>query len=371
MKKLIIFVVIIVILVGIGLALKRPSQLAAKIYVAAEGNSTIAVIDPIDQQKIGEISLSIEHDGGFLPFAPHNVQASPDGLRIWVTANAGSHQNHSGSELIPRALAHGDAPGDDDDQLVFIDPFTDKITGRLPLGTGLHLAHIVFTPDSRYAYVTAQKGDKIYKINVESLTVEKEITTPVGSEPHGLRIDPAGHTAYVAMLGSKSLGRLDLTTDQISYTPLGGQAVQTGITPDGEYVVTSLYDTKQLAIFRPATGNLSFINLGNDSRGPIQMYPTPDSRFVYLADQGFYFNQPIGRAVLKIDLALGQVVKRIETGQAPHGVVISPDGAYAYVTNLLDGNVAVINTASDEVTTTINVGKEPNGITYWQKIIGK
>lgn len=342
MKKLLWPLIILAAVAAIVLSLIPRRQPTEKVYVAVEGDGAIAVIDPARQKVIKKIDLSIEHDGGLLPYAPHNVQVSPDGRSVWVTANAGSHQDHAASLFIAPALAHGDeVESGENDEIIVIDPLTDEISARLPLDLDLHLAHVVLTPDNRYAYATAQEAGKIYKINTRALTVEKIISAPPGSEPHGLRIARDGQTAYVAMLGSKSLGILNLATDTMTFVPLGGQAVQTGVTPDGQKVVISLYDKKQLAVYEPATKKLSFIPLPFDARGPIQMYATADSRFVYLADQGYYFDQPTGRSVFKIDLTTNQIAKTIETGNGPHGVTLSSNNRFIYVTNLLDGDVAI------------------------------
>ena len=105
--------------------------------------------------------------------------------------------------------------------------------------------------------------------------------------------------------------------------------------------------------------------LPQGAKGPIQMYSTPDSQFIYLADQGYYFEQPASDLVYKIDLLAGIVVKEIKAGSAPHGVVVSPDGAFVYVTNLLSNDVSVIDTATDTEVGRIPVGKEPNGVSFW------
>jgi len=100
------------------------------------------------------------------------------------------------------------------------------------------------------------------------------------------------------------------------------------------------------------------------------MYTTPDSQFVYLADQGYYLDQPEGNSVYKIDIAQKKVVKQIKVGRAPHGVVISREGRFVYVTNILGDDVSVIDTRTDKEIYKIRVGKEPNGISIWNKNSG-
>ena len=78
----------------------------------------------------------------------------------------------------------------------------------------------------------------------------------------------------------------------------------------------------------------------------MQIYPTPDSKYVYVADQGYYFNQPNSDLVYKIDLQEMKVAETIKSGTAPHGVVVSQDGKFVYVTNLLSDDLSVIDTSA-------------------------
>ena len=141
------------------------------------------------------------------------------------------------------------------DEIIVIDPLTDKIIKRIEMGTDLHLSHVALTPDSNYAIVAAQTKGVIYKINAKTYEVEKEINTEKGGEPHGLRISPDSKTAYIAMLGGKSLGILDIAQMSLTNVPLKGAAVQTGVTPDGKYALASVYDAKSLAVYDIASKN--------------------------------------------------------------------------------------------------------------------
>jgi YVTN family beta-propeller protein len=50
------------------------------------------------------------------------------------------------------------------------------------------------------------------------------------------------------------------------------------------------------------------------------------------------------------------VTARIPVGHNPRGILLSPDGKHIYVANRLDDNLAVIDTASDNVVSTIDLG---------------
>jgi YVTN family beta-propeller protein len=54
------------------------------------------------------------------------------------------------------------------------------------------------------------------------------------------------------------------------------------------------------------------------------------------------------------------VTARIPAGHNPRGVVLSPDGKRLYVANRLDDNIAVIDTATDKVLSTIDLGGPRN-----------
>ena len=379
MKKIIIGLVALVALAGGIFLLSGKSEKALKnsevkiedkIYVAVEEAGEIAVVSIKDRTVIKRIDLSSDIGGMKIGFMPHNVQVAPDNKSVWVTANAMDMSKGKMSFLrIQRVQADEghDEEGsiNPNDEIIVIDPLTDKIIKRIEMGTDLHLSHVALTPDSNYAIVAAQTKGVIYKINAKTYEVEKEINTEKGGEPHGLRISPDSKTAYIAMLGGKSLGILDIAQMSLTNVPLKGAAVQTGVTPDGKYALASVYDAKSLAVYDIASKKLSYVDLPKEAKGPVQIYPTPDSRFVYVADQGYYFNQPASDLVYKIDLQEMKVAETIKGGTAPHGVAVSQDGKFVYVTNLLSDDLSVIDTAAGKEIAKIKIGKMPNGVSLF------
>lgn len=372
MKIIILTISLMILAVGAFILFSESDKIQDKIYVAVEEDGEIAVISAKDQTVIKRVDLSADIDGMKMGFMPHNVQVAPDNKSVWVTANAMA-MDMGGAEVsffkILRAQAdegHGEEGAMEvNDEVIIIDPFEDKIIKRIEMGTDLHLSHVVLTPDSNYAIVAAQSKGVIYKINAKTYEIEKEINAEKGAEPHGLRISPDGKTAYIAMLGGKSMGVLDTEKMNLSYIPLKGAAVQTAVTPDGKHALVSVYDAKSLAVYDIASKKLSYVDLPESAKGPVQIYPSLDSKYVYVADQGYYFDQPAGDLIYKIDLEKMKVAETIKGGAAPHGVAVSKDGKFVYVTNLLSGDLSVIDTAQGKEIAKIKVGVMPNGVSLF------
>jgi YVTN family beta-propeller protein len=75
-----------------------------------------------------------------------------------------------------------------------------------------------------------------------------------------------------------------------------------------------------------------------------------------------YVTNVNGDSVSVIDTAKNEVTTTIPVGRSPRGIAISPDGATAYVTAATDDEVTVVDTTTNAVTTTVPVGKSPQGI---------
>ncbi len=368
-------IAIVLLVIGIGVFSRSDKKdlliITEKIYVAIEGEGGVSVIDANTNKVLKTVDLSENKNGTIIKYMPHNTQVAPDNKSVWVTANAMDEEMKMSFKFIPIAYAevgHGEEKSSamsNKDEVIVLDPFSDVIIKRIEIGTDLHLSHISLTPDSSYAITASQEKGILYKINATTFEIEKEVATKKDGGPHGLRISPDGKTAYIAMLGGKSLGILDIESFKLKDVALKGSVVQTGVTPDGKYALATVYETKSLAVYNTATSELKYIDLPKEAKGPVQLYPTPDSRYVYVADQGYYFNRPNGDTIYKIDLKEMKIVETIKGGSAPHGLIVSKDGKFVYVTNLLSDDVSVINTESDIEVKKIPVGKMPNGISLW------
>ncbi|MBI2439553.1 MAG: heavy metal translocating P-type ATPase [Candidatus Moranbacteria bacterium] len=347
-------------------------QIENKVYVALEGESTVVVLDPETKKMIREIDLTRRMGNEEISFSAHNIQVAPDGQSVWVTANvAMKDEKVSIFRRIISVVRADTMKGEmsEKDQVIVIDPKTDTVMKRISLASESHLAHVVMSRFGERAYVAAQASDLVYEIDAKSFKVLREITLPKGSSPHGLRLSIDDQTAYIAFIGG-GFWSLDIASGTIQKVVSEGKGVQAAVTPDGKWVAASLYDRKSIILMERDTQKIQEISLSKEARGPVQLYPTPDSRFLYVADQGYYFDQPVGKMLYKIDIVGKEVVQTIPVGEAAHGIVVSPDGRFAYVTNLLGGDVSVVDTREDREIARITVGKQPNGISFWSSKVG-
>ena len=375
-KKIIIGIIATILVIAtaavVALYPKQQSTPAAteattsdKVYVATEDGGSVDVIDTRSKSVVKKIDIAPKDNASGSMYMAHNVQVAPDNKSVWVTANVMSGEEHGSDDHGDNG--HGVEESTPADQLVVIDPVKDEIVQRIDVGAGMHLAHVVLTPDSKYALTVAQETNEVYKIDTTTYGIVGKAEATAGSGPHGLRISPDGNTAYVAMMSGKSIGQLDIQSLSFDYIPLNGQAVQTAVTPDGRYVAASVFDSKSVAIYDTQSKSVQYAALPEDAKGPLQVYPTPDSRYVYVADQGYEFGQPDGNRLHKIDLEGRSVVQTVEVGTAPHGVVLSPDGRFSYVTNMVSNDVSIVDNESGKELAKVPTGEKPNGISYWTR----
>ena len=344
---------------------EQPVPPEEKVYVALEGEGTVAVLNPQTRQVITKVDLVDRAAAPPVQYMAHNVQVAPNGKTVWVTANAMVGEHDMGGEE-----THMTGAKNMPDQALVIDPLTDTVVQRISLGQDSHLAHVVVAPDSSTAYVTAQGTGELYRINAATFVLDASISLGAGSGPHGLRISTDGSRVYVALLDGRALAVVDARSDDVTTYPVPSGVVQTAVTPDDRLAFASLYTTKQILRFDVASQTLSLIDLPAGAKGPVQLAVTPDSRYVYIADQGYYFNEPTSTLVYRLDVEKSVVDQTVEAGSGPHGIVVDRQGTFAYVTNLLSNDVSIIEIATGHEVARVPVGAMPNGISIWNRSTG-
>jgi YVTN family beta-propeller protein len=227
----------------------------------------------------------------------------------------------------------------------------------------------VLDDGSRFAYATSNDNSHVIKIDAKEFTEVARYDLGSDKKPHGLRYNNG--KLYIANMNGQSISVLDVSTGAINDIPTGGITVQCAVLPNGNDACATLYDTKEVVRYHIGTGVLSRLSLPGGSQGPIQLYPTPDSKLLFVCDQGGLSNRPVNNKVYVIDALSFTVTDSITTGNKTHGVVVDDEGKYAYITNTNDNTVSVVDIRTLTVVGIIPTGAGPNGISCWHNRNGK
>ncbi|GHD81969.1 cytochrome D1 domain-containing protein [Vogesella fluminis] len=279
-----------------------------------------------------------------LEISPHNVQVSADGQRL-LAVGMNIHAGHHGS---------GQSAGE---LQVFDLPLGSKPAFVLPVAG--HPGHVVTDHTGKLAFVTDAGNNAVQVYDLTSKSQIGSIRT--GSYPHGLRLSPDGSSLYVANVKSDSVSVIDVPSlKETGRIAVGKAPVQVGFSADGKQAYVSLSAENALGLIDTASRKLTGkVKVG---RNPIQMYATPDGGKVFVANQGSS-KQPDNR-VSVVDPVAGKAIAEVQTGDGAHGVTISSDGRYVFVSNIESGTMSVIDSRSHGVAGTYKVGAGPNGISY-------
>lgn len=303
---------------------------ATTIYTADEGQGTVSVFD-FERGPVATVAVGV---------TPHNVDLTPDGrtlLVVGVAAHAGGQHREGG--------------------LVLVDTAADKPTVIAEIAVGQHPAHVVPSRDGARAFVTDAAANAVHAVDLNSRKVVG--TVAVGNYPHGLRLSPDGRTLAIANIkdGTVSLVDAENLTEQ-RRIKVGRKPVQVGFTSDGRTLLVTLNGEDRLAIVDLATGRT--VRKAAVGRGPVQVYATPDGRSALVANQG-PAQRPDDRVCL-VALDGKQPVRHIVSGAGAHGVALSRDGAYAFITNTVANTLTVIDVERATPLKSWPAGKAPNGV---------
>ncbi len=125
-------------------------------------------------------------------------------------------------------------------------------------------------------------------------------------------------------------------------------------------------DDSLLAVTNTLNGTVTLINVAGDANTklaeiqvgeePRSVVITPNKAFAYVTNQ-------VSGTVSVIDLSTQTKVADIPVGAEPYGIALTPDAARAYVANSASNSVSIIDTATNTVVGTINIpGVQPRGV---------
>jgi YVTN family beta-propeller protein len=312
-------------------AADRPGKLSAVVahdkplvYVPNLSSNTVSVIDP----KTFKVIRTVPVGKG-----PQHVVPSWDLKTLWVN-------NDTGDSLTPidpvtgtfGKAVHVDDPynlyftpdgryaivmEEKEKQVVFRDPHTMAVKDRLRVDCG-GVNHADFSPDGRYFIATCEFSGELIKIDTVKHTVLHQIRLPGENPmPQDIKISPDGKTWYVADMQTSGVWILD-------------------------------GDRFTLPRFMPT---------GQGAHG---LYPSRDSKFLYVANRG-------EGSVSVISFATKKVVQKwkIPGKASPDMGGVSSDGKVLWLSGRYHDEVYAMSTTDGHLLARIKVGNEPHGLCIW------
>ncbi|MGH3780020.1 MAG: YncE family protein [Pseudonocardiaceae bacterium] len=266
---------------------------------------------------------------------PQGVAVDPDGKHVYIASYADNSLLvlDTASRRVVGSINVGANPRgvavDPDSRHAFVTNFSensvsviDTATGKVidTVAVGVNPTAVTVFPRDHYAFVTNYYGNSISVINIANSKLVG--TVPVGVHPDGVAIDPKGQFAYVTNSGSNSVSVIDIHTQKLARTILVGRSPQKiAIDKDGRHAyVTNFGDN-----------NVSVINLPNAVGLDLYNY------------------------LLKVN-------NTIPVGINPRGLAVDSDSHHAFVVNVAEGTMTVIDTAKGTVLGSSFVGFDPDEV---------
>lgn len=367
---------------GEGRAAKRfampaPPEHDYLVFTVAESADQLALV------RFGPRGIAIERERrvGMMPTeinGPHGVSVSPDGKWYYVT------------------IAHGTPYG----TFWKFSTADDSLAGRTTLG---HFpATIQTTPDGSLAFVVnfnlhgEMVPSSVSVVSTDEMIEIARITTC--TMPHGSRVNPQGTHQYSACMMDDVLVEVDARALEVSRHFMLAKGEEMGMTgPPGTVVHTGhagmRHDSATMAMpevqcsptwAQPsATGDRVFVacNKSNEiveidaaswrmtrrwgaGDGVYNLAVTPDGRALLATNKR-------GKSISVFDLATTKELARIPTTRGVvHGVVVSPDSRYAFVTEEGRGSepgiLEVFDLRARKSVATLELGQQAAGIDFFR-----
>ena len=300
------------------------------LLVANQGDRNLSLIDPATNKEVGTVEV-----GGV---TGHEVAVSPDGRTAFVPIYGNSGVGK---------------PGTDGQSISVIDLASRKIIHTIDFPHGVRPHEPVFDPTGKILYVTTELDQAITAFDPHTYKVLATIPT-TQPETHMFVLTPDGKRAYTANVGAGNVSVLDLVAHKtLTVIPISSNTQRISMSRDGKMVFTSDQTKPQLAVIDTATNTIkTWIPLPGLGYGSAT---TKDGKYLLLT-----IRDP--KQVVVIDLQSLKVVKTIDMPGLPVEVLVRPDGQFAYVS--CNKKVAVIDTATMQVSTTIEAGRGADGLAW-------
>ena len=264
-----------------------------------------------------------------LGYFPASLQVSPDGAWVFV-ANFNLH-----GDMVPSSISVVDAA-----QMVEVARIT---TCTMPHGSR-------FNPAGTKHYSTCMMDDALVEIDTRTFSVSRHFVLSKGRE--------TGHPgAPTAMHAGSSQPMQHAMSQDPTCSPTWAESSR-----DGEHVFVACNKSDEIIVIDASDWTLE--RRVPAGPGPYNLVPSPDGRLLLATNKR-------DQSVSIFEIATWRELARIRTARpVVHGVVVSPDNRYAFVSvegiGAEPGTVEIIDLTALKPVASVDVGQQAAGLDFWK-----
>ncbi|HEU0311190.1 MAG TPA: YncE family protein [Sphingomicrobium sp.] len=312
-----------------SIACAADSPPGALLLIGNKGEDTVSFVDLGTGQEIGRSPTGK---------APHEIAISPDGRQAAVVAYGGAsidlfdvatRAKVKTIDLSPNEGPHGIAWLKDgrivvtterSQSIAVVDPAAGTVTASIKTDQqGTHM--VAVTSDGTTAYTANIAAGTVSVIDLAGARKLRDL--PVGGRPEGIALSRDELVLWVGDLEGSRVQAFDTATfERLAEIKTGSVPIRVAASPDGRWIVTSNLEAGGLTIIDAvARRHVRDVPLsGQQQAGQVTILFSPDGKRIYAAETG-------NNVVAEVDLASGQVLRRLPAGKNGDGLAIAPHPA--------------------------------------------
>ena len=304
----------------------EPSPTGEILLVGNKGEDTVSFVDLATGKELGRSPTGK---------MPHEIAISPDGTQAAVVAygdktidlfDVATRQKLKTIDLSPNEGPHGIAWLKDgrivvtterSKSIAVVDPVAGKVTSSIKTDQeGTHM--VAVTADGTTAYTANIPAGTVTVIDLTGKRKLRDI--PVGGRPEGIALSKDDLVLWVGDLEGGRVQAFDTDTfDRLAEIKTGGVPIRVAVSPDGNWVVTSNLGAGGLTVIDQAsrTKVREVAISGDEKAAQVTILFSADGKRLYAAETG-------SDVVAEIELASGEVLRRLPAGKNGDGLAIAP-----------------------------------------------
>ncbi len=278
---------------------------------------------------------------------PRGIHASPDGKTLYIAL--------SGSPFAPPGVDESKLPPPDRsaDGIGVFDVASHKLLRVIPGGSDPE--EFDLSKDGKLLFISNEDAAKVSILDIAAAKVIHQL--PVGEEPEGVTTNPDGKFVYVTSENDGAIFVIDTVAPKvIKSVKVGRRPRDVAFLPNGSKAYVTLENDGKLGVIDAVKHTpAGEILLDGENIKPMAVILSPDATKAYVSTGR-------GRKVFVIDTATDKVVSSFEVGQRPWGIGVSPDGKLLYSANGPSNDVSVVDLATQTVIKSVKVADRPWGV---------